>query len=145
MVKAFNPSGPFSFPYQDFFTHPKGRLALEPAILLIKIIPPSNFFATSIASSWSFPNTTAESQKSVPFASSIASSIFLYFITEATGPNISSLKDDVSLVTSTKTVAGKKNHFLSNAFHQVVIFAQLATALSTCFSISKTDFLLANG
>ncbi len=90
-VKARSPSGQFSFPYQDFFVPPNGRLARDHAVILINIIPPSSFFPTSCASTISSQITTAESQKSVPFASDIASSILEYLITDATGPNISSL------------------------------------------------------
>ena len=68
---------------------------------------------------------------SVPFASSIASSVVLYFITDATGPNISSLKLDTLGVTSASIVASKKNHFLPILFHPVMSLAPEDIALAT--------------
>jgi hypothetical protein len=99
--------------------------------LFIKTIPQSSFLATPFASSKSFHITTADNQKSLPLASSIASSIVEYFITEATGQNISSLKLLVSFVTSANTVGGKKYHFLSSIFHQVTNLAQESIAFCT--------------
>lgn len=84
-----------------------------------------------MASFSSFPTTTAESQKSVPFARDIASSIVLYFMTDATGPNISSLKLDTRGVTSASIVASKKNHFLFILFHPVTSLAPEDMALAT--------------
>jgi len=55
----------------------------------------------------------------------------LYFITDATGPNISSLKLDTFGVTSASIVGSKKNHFLSILFHQVISLAQVDIALAT--------------
>lgn len=75
LVKASSPSTQFSFPYQDFFVPPNGRLARDPAVILMNIIPPSSFFPISCASNISSQTTTAESQKSVPFARVTASSM----------------------------------------------------------------------
>lgn len=72
--------------------------------MLTNIIPPSSFFQSSIASSLSLHTTTADSQKSVPLARAIASSILEYLTTDATGPNISSLKLETLGVTSASMV-----------------------------------------
>jgi hypothetical protein len=55
----------------------------------------------------------------------------LYFITDATGPNISSLKLDTLGVTSASIVASKKNHFLPILFHPVMSLAPEDIALAT--------------
>lgn len=93
-----------------------------------------------MASCSSLQMTTDESQKSLPLASSIASSIVLYCITDATGPNISSLKLETLGVTSARTVGAKKYHFPSSFFHPVTSLAPVAIALATCVSISRIAF-----
>jgi len=104
LVNALSPSGPFSFPYQDFLTPPNGSDAFDPAGLLIKIIHPSRRSATSFSWSISSHRTVAESQKSELFARAIASSVFFALITDATGQKSSSRKLVISGVTSASRV-----------------------------------------
>ncbi len=90
-VNALSPSGPFSFQYPDFFTHPNGRCGFDHAHSLINIIQPSSLSAMDLHCSTSSPYTTAESPKSLSLAILIESSRSFDFMMLATGQNIFSL------------------------------------------------------
>lgn len=90
LVNALSHSGPFSFPYHDFFTHQNGRLAREAAGILIKTIPVSMREAISMHCSRLSPYTHPHRPNSELLAMEIASSRSLTRMMEATGPKTSS-------------------------------------------------------
>jgi hypothetical protein len=103
-VNAFNPSGPFSFQKPDFFIHPNGSEAFDQAGLFINTIPVSICLATALVCSGLSPKTQPHKPKSELFAILTASSKSIAFISEATGPNTSSLNEVI--VSSTSNIVG---------------------------------------